>query len=293
VLQDGNYNVTALADAAGAVFERYRYTPYGERKVLEPNFTDDGDNISDVGNPYTYTGRQLDSETGLYYYRARYYHAQLGRFVSRDPIGYIDSQDLYIYVRSSPLASTDPFGLKHKPHDPKDGPPRNPIPGSSDPYYNCHCDAWHAGNPDPAPGPEGRRPTFPRWDDCPKDDYPSAKLVPNHEPNKIGDIVVYHKDFDGDKIWDQDEIKHSGTVIEVDEDGNIIWIRSKEGENEIFIHHPEHANPQYSHDPENPVIEIYRPKQPMVGPKPSISIPDDFVVDEVYPERKSPTKKPK
>jgi RHS repeat-associated protein len=109
VLQDGNYNVTALADTAGAVFERYRYTPYGERKVLEANFTDDPDAISDVLNPYTYTGRQFDSETGLYYYRARYYHAQLGRFVSRDPIGYYGRVNLYgaYFVPNG----VDPFGL--------------------------------------------------------------------------------------------------------------------------------------------------------------------------------------
>ena len=41
-----------------------------------------------ITNPYTFTGRRLDDETGLFYYRNRYYHAQLGRFVTRDPIGY-------------------------------------------------------------------------------------------------------------------------------------------------------------------------------------------------------------
>jgi RHS repeat-associated protein len=111
-LQDGNYNVTALADSTGAVFERYRYTPYGERKVLEANFTDDPDAISDVLNTHTYTGRQLDSETGLYYYRARYYHALLGRFVARDPISYYGGNwNLFEYVRGNPIISLDPKGL--------------------------------------------------------------------------------------------------------------------------------------------------------------------------------------
>jgi RHS repeat-associated protein len=151
-LQDGNYNVTALADAAGAVFERYRYTPYGERKVLEPNFTDDGDNISDVGNPYTYTGRQLDGETGLYYYRARCYHAQLGRFVSRDPIMYrAGDLNLYRYVLNAVLHMLDPFGLDDWDQDGKDDdlqgtshalPPPPPPFGSWDEYID-----WYRGLP--------------------------------------------------------------------------------------------------------------------------------------------------
>jgi RHS repeat-associated protein len=67
--------------------------------VLEPDFSPDANNSSDVSNPYTYTGRRLDFESGLYYYRNRYYHAQMGRFVSRDPIGYAGgSWNLYEYV---------------------------------------------------------------------------------------------------------------------------------------------------------------------------------------------------
>ena len=61
---------------------------------------------------YTYTGRQLDAETGLYYYRARFYAAQLGRFVSRDPIGYRGTQwNVYEYAHSNPECNTDPQGL--------------------------------------------------------------------------------------------------------------------------------------------------------------------------------------
>ena len=39
-----------------------------------------------LANPYTFTGRRFDEETGIYQFRYRYYHAQLGRFVSRDPL---------------------------------------------------------------------------------------------------------------------------------------------------------------------------------------------------------------
>jgi RHS repeat-associated protein len=111
VTHDANFNVTALIDDSGDVFERYRYSPYGELTVMEPDFSLDANNTSDVSNPYTYTGRRLDFESGLYYYRHRYYSAQLGRFITRDPIGYEGSQwNLYEYVGGRPLVSLDPDG---------------------------------------------------------------------------------------------------------------------------------------------------------------------------------------
>lgn len=109
---DANYNVTSLASTSNVVRERYHYSPYGELAVLDPDFSDDTNNVSDFDNPYTYTGRRFDSETGLYQYRNRYYHAQLGRFVSRDPIGYVGSQwNLYEYVEGSPATFGDASGL--------------------------------------------------------------------------------------------------------------------------------------------------------------------------------------
>jgi RHS repeat-associated protein len=62
---------------------------------------------------YTYTGRRLDGETGMYYYRHRIYHAGLGRFLTRDPIGYRGGDiNILSYVSSSPISHTDPTGLK-------------------------------------------------------------------------------------------------------------------------------------------------------------------------------------
>ncbi|MFZ0415127.1 MAG: RHS repeat-associated core domain-containing protein, partial [Candidatus Acidiferrales bacterium] len=62
-------------------------------------------------NPFQYTGRELDSETGLYYYRARYYDPATGRFLSEDPVGFFASRDFYSYVGNTPTGFNDPFGL--------------------------------------------------------------------------------------------------------------------------------------------------------------------------------------
>ncbi|MEZ6049211.1 MAG: RHS repeat-associated core domain-containing protein [Planctomycetaceae bacterium] len=110
---DANYNVTALVDDSGTVLERYHYSPYGTQIVLDANFATDGDGVSDVLNEVTYTGRQFDIDTGLYHYRNRYYHNQLGMFVSRDPIEFSgETFNLSQYVNSNPGNDIDPSGLK-------------------------------------------------------------------------------------------------------------------------------------------------------------------------------------
>ncbi len=75
--KDGLGSVVNLTDSLGKVIESYTYDEYG--KPL---------NSSSVGNRYFFTGREYDKETGLYYYRARYYDPTMGRFLAQDPIGY-------------------------------------------------------------------------------------------------------------------------------------------------------------------------------------------------------------
>ncbi len=100
--QNTLWSVAALTDSAATVVERYTYDAYG---CVTPA-------ASAVGNPYLFTGRQFDEETGLYFYRARYYDCVKGRFLQRDPLGYVDGMNLYEYVRSNPVVRLDPLGQK-------------------------------------------------------------------------------------------------------------------------------------------------------------------------------------
>ena len=61
-------------------------------------------------NPFRYTARELDTETSLYYYRARYYDPDAGHFLSEDPIGFAGSTNFYEYASQSPTNYADPSG---------------------------------------------------------------------------------------------------------------------------------------------------------------------------------------
>ena len=107
--QDANFNVTALYHPSGWVAERYEYDAYGKVRIMDGSFASRSSSLYD--NVYLYTGRELDDETGLYHYRNRYYHAELGRFLSRDPIGYGGGDvNLCRYVGNGPPTYTDPNG---------------------------------------------------------------------------------------------------------------------------------------------------------------------------------------
>ncbi|WP_419193218.1 RHS repeat domain-containing protein [Kolteria novifilia] len=71
---------------------------------------------------FAFTGREYDAETGQYYYRARYYDVQNGRFIAEDPMGVEESPNLSAYAHNSPIGSLDPSGMIRVSSD-----PRNPT----------------------------------------------------------------------------------------------------------------------------------------------------------------------
>ena len=108
-LTDANMNVTCVVDAAGDAVECYRYSPYGSVTVLAPDW-ETVPQTSCVDN--LFAGYWRDAETGLYSVRFRYYHPQLGRWMQRDPLGYINGMSFYEYVATNPIVLFDPLGLQ-------------------------------------------------------------------------------------------------------------------------------------------------------------------------------------
>ena len=87
--------------------KRVRYDAYGKRSVYAPNLTALGG--TGIGQNVTLTGRYIDSETGLVYFRARQYSTGLGRFIGRDPLEYFDS--INFYKSNIGINGLDPWGL--------------------------------------------------------------------------------------------------------------------------------------------------------------------------------------
>lgn len=83
---DGLGSIVAITDPNGTFVETYEYDVYGEPTIWDVNAMEIVES-SVVGNPYMFTARRYDSETSLYYYRARYYNPYIGRFLQTDPIG--------------------------------------------------------------------------------------------------------------------------------------------------------------------------------------------------------------
>jgi RHS repeat-associated protein len=95
-------SVRLVTDAAGAVANRYDYDAFGNWEATS---------YETVANPFGFTARERDAESGLMFYRARYYDPQIGRFISEDPIGFeAGDLNLYRYVFNNPILLIDPTG---------------------------------------------------------------------------------------------------------------------------------------------------------------------------------------
>lgn len=98
-MQDQLGSTTGFTNSSGTVVSQISYDTFGN-PVAGTNLT-----------RYTYTGREYDAETGLYYYRARWYDAKIGRFISEDPIGFGGGVNQFRYVGNNPVNRIDPLGL--------------------------------------------------------------------------------------------------------------------------------------------------------------------------------------
>ncbi|HVS89750.1 MAG TPA: RHS repeat-associated core domain-containing protein [Candidatus Acidoferrum sp.] len=99
---DGLGSITSLSNSAGALANTYTYDSYGKQTASTGTLT----------NPFRYTAREFDTETSLYFYRARYYDSASGRFLSEDPLRFFaGGVNFYAYVDQNPVNLTDPRGL--------------------------------------------------------------------------------------------------------------------------------------------------------------------------------------
>jgi RHS repeat-associated protein len=119
---DGLGSITSLTSSSATVATNYAYDAFGNLSA----------STGSTVNPFRYTGRESDSETALYYYRARYYDASDGRLLSEDPDDFASDVNFYRYVYNRPADLIDPSGRRgKKPHGP--GPKSN----SDAAFYIC------------------------------------------------------------------------------------------------------------------------------------------------------------
>jgi RHS repeat-associated protein len=90
-IHDPHGNIVALLDTNGNHVEGYRYTAFGEIQVFPENTVD---------NPWRFSSKRYDTETGFVYFGRRYYDPVIGRWTTPDPAGYADGPNLYAYVHN-------------------------------------------------------------------------------------------------------------------------------------------------------------------------------------------------
>ncbi len=96
---DGLGSISSLSNSAGSIANTYTYDSFGKLTA----------STGSLVNPFRYTARESDTETGLYYYRARYYDSSLGRFLLEDPLDFAGGKNFYRYVGNNPINRKDPL----------------------------------------------------------------------------------------------------------------------------------------------------------------------------------------
>lgn len=110
VLNDTRGNIRCLVDTETAdIAEFYRYSLFGEEEIynsaqelLEPE---------QALSPWRFSNKRVEEETHLVYFGKRYYSPKTGRWITLDPLGYVDGINRYCFVHNNPLNNCDRFGL--------------------------------------------------------------------------------------------------------------------------------------------------------------------------------------
>jgi len=102
---DANGNVTGMVDTNGVAVAQYDYDPFGNLLAQSGDQAD--------ANPFRFSSKPWDEETGLYYYGFRFYSPGLGRWINRDPIEEAGGCNLFGFVGNNPINLIDPIGLDY------------------------------------------------------------------------------------------------------------------------------------------------------------------------------------
>ena len=103
-LYDGKGNVTAVIDGSENVVDEYAYGPFGEPWAK----------TATIDQPFRFSTKRYDEQTGLSYYGYRFYSHHIGTWVTRDPLGETGGINLYAFVDNNPVNWADPWGLRGK-----------------------------------------------------------------------------------------------------------------------------------------------------------------------------------
>lgn len=104
-LKDIKDNIRSLVNIENnEIAESYEFTGFGEEEI----FTE---NENTALNPWRFAAKRTDPETGLVYFGKRYYMPEIGRWTSRDPIGFEDGINRYVFTHNNPIKNRDLYGM--------------------------------------------------------------------------------------------------------------------------------------------------------------------------------------
>jgi RHS repeat-associated protein len=177
-LYDGKGNVTALINGSQSVVSTYTYDPFGNLNS----------GTGSLDQPFKFSTKPYDEETGLSYYGYRFYMPAIGKWMTKDPLGERGGINLYGFVGNNPINRIDPLGLDDSSND-----------GACGPFKDFGKKKKPPEEKKPPKKPEPKKKEEPPKKDCgllgcwltPAEEAPPAEPVnkgkreiPQYDPNK-------------------------------------------------------------------------------------------------------------